>query len=205
MAERTRLTGMARWILAPVIWVSLCHSPAPAQSIEAPAAGVLLVAAEHMLDPRFRHTVVLLVEHDRTGTWGVIINRPTDVAAGDLLSSIEKPGDKPNVYFGGPVHIERLVFLYQDDTDSGSGGSGMAGLPGLHWSDSEQELEKRLARNPEQLRVYAGYAGWAPGQLDFELARGDWKMIRGRRDSVFSRDPERLWQSLIDVLGGIAI
>lgn len=200
MSERTRLAGISRWIVVTAMWAFLCV-PAPAEFVKKPAPGVLLVASDDVLDPRFSHTVVLLIEHDQTGTWGLIINRPTDVAVREVLANHENPGDKSNVYFGGPVHIERLVFLYEGDVGPESKDSGVAGLPGLRWSASDKTLD----RPPERLRVYAGYTGWAPGQLAFELARGDWKMIQGERNNVFDKEPRHLWENLNHVLGGIAI
>lgn len=203
MGERTRLTGISRWIVVTAMWAFLCV-PAPAGFIKKPAPGVLLVASENMLDAHFSHTVVLLIENDQTGTWGLIINRPTDIAVHDVLTTLES-GDKSNVYFGGPVHIERLVFLYESDVDPESEDSAIAGLPGLRWSVSQKALKKHLERSPDRLRVYAGYTGWAPGQLAIELARGDWKMIQGKQDNVFNKEPQRLWENLNHVLGGIAI
>jgi putative transcriptional regulator len=62
-----------------------------------------------------------------------------------------------------------------------------------------------LAHSPGELRIYAGYAGWAPGQLAFELAHGGWRMIEGRKENVFSEHPERLWRRLTEALSGISI
>lgn len=175
---------------------------AAAQTVRQPAPGVLLVASERMADPRFNRSVVLIVEHDRTGSWGLIINKPTDIGVAEIAPSIQLPDGEPNVYFGGPVQFDDLRFLYRDDAAPDAGGTG---LPGVHWSGSRQALRQRLARDPEAVRVYAGYAGWAPGQLAFEIAHGGWRMIEGRAGNVFSDEPERLWQRLDSALNGIAI
>lgn len=181
----------------------LLLAAAQAQPVRAPAPGVLLVAGEQMTDPRFQQSVLLIIEHDRTGSWGVVINKPTEVGIADMLPAVEVPEDARDIYFGGPVQLDRLLFLYREEGPKA--GNHDTGLRGVHWSSSRDLLERKLAARPEAVRVYAGYAGWAPGQLRFELARGDWKMIQGRADNVFSDRPQRLWHRLTDVLGGIAI
>lgn len=199
MAERTRLTR-ARCLTTAAALCALLLSTA-AQPVREPASGVLLVASERMADPRFNRTVVLLVRHDRTGSWGLIINKPTDVPVAEVAPTIEASGGA-NVYYGGPVQVDQLRLLYRDGAGSDTAATG---LPGVHWSESREKLEERLARDPEQVRVYAGYAGWAPGQLVFELNHGGWRMIEGRVDNVFSDDPERLWRRLSNALDGIAV
>lgn len=172
---------------------------AQAQPVRTPEPGVLLVADEGMSDPRFRQTVLLIIEHDETGSWGLVINRPTDVDAAQMLPDVET--GVSNVHFGGPVQFDRLIFIYRDDASSGHD----TGLSGVRWSESAATIGDRLARQPNAVRVYAGYAGWAPGQLTFELAHGGWRMIQGRPAHVFDDHPERLWRHLSEVLDGIAI
>lgn len=201
MDDRTRLTRIRRLSMATALCAFLVTA-ATAQPVREPAPGVLLVASESMADPRFNRSVILLVEHDQTGSWGLIINKPTDIGVADVVPSIDLPGDTPNVYFGGPVRVDHLRLLFKDDADGTARGTG---LPGVHWSKSGQELESRLAKDPARVRVYAGYAGWAPGQLAFELAHGGWRMIEGRAGNVFSDDPEGLWRRLNEALDGIAI
>lgn len=200
MAERTRLT-LARCLSTATVLSALLFSTA-AQPVREPASGVLLVASERMADPRFNRSVVLLIRHDRSGSWGLIINKPTGVRVAEVVPSIETDGGGSNVYFGGPVQVDQLRLLYRDEARSDAAATG---LPGVHWSESREELEQRLAQDPGRVRVYAGYAGWAPGQLAFELGHGGWRMIEGRAENVFSDEPERLWRRLSNALDGIAI
>jgi len=201
MVRRTRLTRPRRVALTALLGV-LVLAAATAQPLRRPEPGVLLVASETMADPRFNRAVVLLVEHDQSGSWGLIINKPTQVSVSEAAPSLEGPdGDAP-VYFGGPVQIDRLRILYRDE---GAGEAGATGLPGVRWSDSAKELGRRLADDSAGVRVYAGYAGWAPGQLAFELAHGGWRMIEGRPRDVFGDESERLWRRLSQALDGIAI
>lgn len=203
MLLRTRLTCVRRLALGAALG-ALLLSAATAQPARQPAPGVLLVASEGMADPRFNRSVVLLIEHDDTGSWGLIINKPTEVGVEEVVPSIERPQEASNVYFGGPVQVDHLMLLYRDGQGD-EADTARTGLPGVHWSESGDELRHRLARDPARVRVYAGYAGWAPGQLAFELARGGWRMIEGRPGNVFSDEPERLWQRLHSALEGIAI
>ncbi len=202
MDARTRPIRRLLHCLVSATLYAVLLATTQAQPVKEPAPGILLVAAESMADPRFRQTVLLIIEHDQTGSWGLVINRPTEVEVGEMLPALKEPANPSKVYFGGPVQLDRLMFLYRDGSDPGNGATG---LPGVRWSDSEQLLEEKMARHPARVRVFAGYAGWAPGQLRFELARGGWRMVQGRPADVFSDDPEQLWRRLTDVLGGIAI
>jgi putative transcriptional regulator len=200
MNKRTRLAVCWRWAALAVLGAALAGA-ARAQYVTQPAPGVLLVAADQMADPRFSHSVVLLIQHDESGSWGVIINKPTGVNVGEVVPALQNSGSSSKVYFGGPVEVTHLLCLYRDPADRSDPG---VGLPGVHWSASEKALEAHLG-TPGKLRVYAGYAGWAPGQLEFEIAHGGWKMVQGSGGNVFSDDPEGLWQSLTGGLSGIPI
>lgn len=181
----------------------LAASPGRSQSVQEPAPGVLLVAAEQMGDPRFNEAVILLIEHGRTGSWGLVINKPTEIRVSELLPAPSPGGEPVRVHYGGPVKVDHLSLIYRADARQDDARS--TPLPGVHWSDSEEVLENRLAGRAADLRVYAGYAGWAPGQLEFEIERGGWRMIQGREDNVFTEEPDRLWERLDNALGGIAI
>lgn len=199
MFQRTRPTPGRYLAIAAVLCLFLFQA-ATARGLREPAPGILLVASERMGDPRFNRSVVLLIKHDHSGSWGVIINKPTRIDVSELVPDIEPDGRVP-VYFGGPVRVEHLRFLYRDDEADTDG----AGLPGVGWSESSEALAERLADDPARVRVYAGYAGWAPGQLALEIAHGGWRMIEGRPGNVFSDDPDRLWQRLNSALNGVEI
>lgn len=174
-----------------------------AQSVQEPAPGVLLVAAERMGDPRFNEAVILLIEHGQSGSWGLIINKPTEIEVPELLPSLPSSDAPVRVYYGGPVKVDHLSLIYR--ADARQDGAGSSPLPGVHWSDSEEVLEERLTGRAADIRVYAGYAGWAPGQLDYEIESGGWRMIQGGKDKIFSDEPGGLWERLDNALDGIAI
>jgi putative transcriptional regulator len=178
-----------------VLLISLISVPALAQApVAEPAPGVLLVATDDMSDSRFWHSVILLLEHDDTGTLGLIINRPTEVLLREALP--ELPASEHAVYWGGPV-AENLVLLL--GRGAPPEGQSEPVLDEVWWSADGNLLESALDNGigPDRLRVFLGHAGWAPGQLDAELDRDSWALFRAEPGQVFSSEPERLWDNLM--------
>ncbi len=159
--------------------------------------GVFLVAARKLGDPRFRETVVLLINYGPDGAVGLIINRPTEVLLSTVLpriAGIEKRTDV--VYYGGPVQGDRMLMLIRARTKPGDSGRV---LEDVYVSESRATLE-RLIKKPkkqERFRIYAGLAGWAPGQLDFEMARGDWHISSADAQTIFEKKHDAIWPELI--------
>ena len=186
--------------LAAAIALSLCAAlPAPpalpAQLDDKPAAGMFLVAGRDLQDPSFRHTVVLLVDYSARGAAGVIVNRPTERRLGDLLPEIEGIGDRPEtVYEGGPVSpLATLVLLRSESEPEDS----HAVFDDVYVSASRAQLERLLRGGNEDFRVYAGYAGWAPRQLDWEIAQGGWSLLPADVGTIFGDAPEEAWRRLV--------
>lgn len=149
-------------------------------------AGTLLVASPHLLDPNFFRTVVLILEHTGEGAVGVIINQPSTSGLGDELPEWEPLLAAPGVVFvGGPVQPDAAVGLAD-----GVEGSSVAGVGIVDLSAPPGEL---LA----PVRIYAGYAGWGPGQLEFELVEGGWIVAEAQAADVFAAEPEALWGSVL--------
>lgn len=159
--------------------------------------GKFLVASKQLRDPQFFETVVLLIEYDSQGAMGLVINRPTTVKLSKVLPEIaglQKRSD--TIYLGGPVAKNQLMLLIQ--TDSPPEGSRLV-FKDIYLSSSQAIIEKMID-NPdtlERFRVYAGYAGWAPGQLDQEVSRGGWHILQADQESVFDKTPEEVWPELI--------
>jgi putative transcriptional regulator len=162
-----------------------------------PAKGKFLVASRRLADPRFRETVVLLISYGDAGVTGIVINRPTDARLADVLPSVQGlKGRTDVVYYGGPVEGHRMLLLVR----SGERPAESDRVFGdVYVSSSRNTLEKMLTahKTVKQLRVYAGYAGWMPRQLDGELLRGDWFIISADARSVFEKKPSELWPELI--------
>lgn len=156
-------------------------------------AGVFLYASPALGDPNFVESVVLLVHHDAEGSMGLVVNRPTRVPLREAVADLaEMRGLELRLYQGGPVQPDVVLALVR----SAKGlGDAHRVLPGVHLS-SEPDGWKAVAREPEaasRLRVYAGYAGWGPGQLARELRLGSWVVATADAASVFSSDPDTLW------------
>ena len=178
--------------LALTILASLAAASALAQS---PAGGMFLVATPQLRDPRFAETVVLLLNHGSEGAIGVVVNRPTWVEPEALFPDMGfSRRYRGVVYFGGPVARTSALFLVRD----GDLAEGQPIVDDVHVTADVDEVRENLpARTDERvLRVYAGYAGWGPGQLEREISAGDWQVTPASGDLIFTPEPANLWREV---------
>jgi putative transcriptional regulator len=162
-----------------------------------PAKGNFLVASRRLVDPRFQETVVLLISYGADGATGVIINRPTEVRLVDLLPSVQGlKGRADVVYYGGPVEGHRILMLIRSGAKPEESGRVFGDV---YFSSNKNTLESMLNahKTAKQLRLYAGYAGWVLQQLDGEVSRGDWFVVRADARSIFEKKPSEIWPELI--------
>jgi putative transcriptional regulator len=159
-----------------------------------PAAGRLLVATPLLGDPNFVRTVVYLLEHDGGGTVGVVLNRPSHTPVGQVLPDWHDAVSGPAVVFGGgPVQPDGALCLGQLEP----GASGIREVvDGVSTVDLDGDVTV-IAPNARRLRVFAGHAGWAAGQLDDELAEGAWWVVPGTPDDLFSEQPRAMWGTVL--------
>jgi putative transcriptional regulator len=154
-----------------------------------------------MQDPNFARTVVLLCDYLPDGAFGLVLNRPTDLAASEMVR-LEPPvtrGNKLPLFIGGPVQPERGWILVGEPPDEPD---FRTVVEGLYLSTSPNLLRRVLEARPEpRARVVAGYAGWGPGQLDEELAQSAWLMADVQLDLVFDVDASVMWETAIRRLG----
>ena len=148
--------------------------------------GGLLVAMPTLTDPTFAGTVVYVLDHSANGTLGVVLGRPSQVEIRDVLPCWCEFAVEPGVFHvGGPCETDTALCLAVT-VDPRAGGEGLRRVAGpVHLVDLDGdpvELGARLAG----LRVFAGYAGWSPGQLAGEIAEGAWACVPGRPDDVLS-------------------
>jgi putative transcriptional regulator len=169
--------------------------------------GCLLVATPVLEDPNFRRTVILVVEHEAAeGTLGVVLNRPTDVPVDRVLDSWSELVTGPSVVFkGGPVAPTSAlaIGLVPGDAEPlgwhALDGAAAVSRLGLVDLDAPPDL---LAPAIDRLRVYAGYAGWAPGQLKAEIDEGAWYVVAAEAADAFAGQPEGLWADVLRRQGG---
>lgn len=162
--------------------------------------GIFLVASPDLPDPNFRHTVVLICEHGSEGTLGVIVNRPTDVLLSEALPAVPVlKGTSYVLFAGGPVQPGGILMLFrvtEVPTDA------RQVMEGIYLGGSMSMLERVITQPQptETFRAFAGYAGWAPGQLEMEMAMGSWATVRADSVSIFDKDPANLWPELLETL-----
>lgn len=173
---------------------SLSESLAELDPVQVPPAkGVFLVAHPSMDDPNFRRTVVLLVEHGPQGTVGFILNRPSDIPLSQALPDLPaiKETGHP-LFIGGPVSPNRMTMLVRLTEPLPDVRRVFDGV----YVGGSLELLERLVTRPkpmEAFRVFVGMAGWAPGQLAFELRQGAWATLSPDVTAIFDHDPDTLW------------
>jgi putative transcriptional regulator len=166
------------------------------------AKGVLLVASPRIQDPNFVESVILVIGYDHDGSMGLIVNQRTRVDLATALPDVEElRGVKENLFLGGPVGRDRVTLLLRSRV------APEASLPvmeGLFITTSADVLRQVVSKDRagETFHVYAGYAGWSPGQLDDEVARGDWRIVRGDDRILFDTPPSQLWRRLNEKLAG---
>ena len=167
-----------------------------------PKAGRLLLATPLLGDPNFRRTVILVVEHEVTeGTLGIVLNRPTKVPVGKVLEEWTELATDPSVVFrGGPVSPNSpLALALVPGKEEPLGWRALDGAPALARLGLLDlgAPPGGLAPAIESLRVYAGYAGWSPGQLEAEIDEGAWYVLTAEPGDVFAAEPERLWSDIL--------
>lgn len=161
--------------------------------------GQLLLASASLLDPNFARTVVLVTEHTEEGALGLVLNRPSTAAVEDAVPMLEElAGGESRVYVGGPVQTDAVVVLAElDDPEEAAAlvfdSIGFVGL------DEDEEPSARILL---RTRVFAGYAGWGPGQLEEELGEDAWIVEPALPADVFADDVDELWGEILRRKGG---
>jgi len=161
--------------------------------------GQLLIAAPGLQDENFARTVIAVAHHDGDGALGIVLNRPSATTVVEAVPELE--GLLPEqqvVHFGGPVHHEAIVVLaeFRDPALAAYLVSERIGLV------SDRVGIGGLHAAAHRCRVYAGYAGWGPGQLESELEREDWILDVVHADDVFAENPDALWSAVLERKGG---
>ena len=169
--------------------------------------GSYLVAPPQLHDDNFYRSVVLLIEHDDEGAIGVILNRPTSDAVDEVMRLLEEDDEdgmtfegstSELIYYGGPVPgplvVLHTVVEYSEKQI----------LPGIHFSSQKNNLKKVLSLAKSSYRVYSGYAGWSPGQLEEELERGGWFLVpsgTSTGDPELFTETDQMWHTMSSQVG----
>lgn len=167
----------------------------------------LLIAMPQLIDSNFTRAVVLMIEHNDEGSFGLVINQPSPIKASELLQSLEMPwaGDeRAVVWSGGPVSPSTGWVLHEPVTDLETlevGGGTTTIAPGLALSTSPERLRSLAARPPGRIRLLLGYSGWGAGQLASEMASGSWLHTDVDPHLIFDVAPDEMWAAAVRSLG----
>jgi len=156
--------------------------------------GQLLISSPLLNDPNFRRTIVLMTHHDEEGAMGLVLSRPSEIRVSDAVPELaDLPGDEL-VYVGGPVQPEAVVVLVEHEAEPEL---PIVGNIAFMQADADvDELDSVRAR------VFAGYSGWGPGQLEGELEESSWIVVPAEPDDAFAPDPDELWRTVLHRKGG---
>jgi len=192
---------LVRLALVHGVTFSLIFTGTPPEAIaqdneDQPRESILLVAAPHLNDPNFARSVVLVMFPPDSGPSGVILNRPTPMTLRDVWPDQEThQGRADDIYIGGPVQPDGLLILFR-----------MSPPPVRAWQavddiyfSGDGDLLKALLLQTKPVRdqrFFAGYAGWAEGQLEWEVSRGDWHILKIDPEILYDTDSETLWERM---------
>lgn len=158
--------------------------------------GELLVASPQLDNSVFARTVVLMIQHNDEGAFGVVLNRPTNQSIKDVWPKLsDKPckADRP-LNFGGPVPGPLLAVHTRKSLAEASLSQG------IYLAADKDHLEKLVRHKKYPLRMFVGCAGWTKGQLEQELDAGAWLHMKAKREHVFA-DADELWQTVLHQIG----
>lgn len=170
----------------------------PDQLIKA-KAGRLLISEPFMQDPYFKRSVVLLTEHNESGSFGLIVNKPIPMFLNEAIDNA--PVFNARLGLGGPVQKDTLHYLHRlgnlipNSTEV---------MPGVFWGGDFDTVKKLIVTEelkPEDIRMFVGYAGWAEGQLNSEMKSKSWIVTKADQSILFDKDPEKLWATLLEQMG----
>ena len=187
-----RLSGILLCILL------LAGSVAPSVGEENQDLGFFLVASEAMQDPRFKETVILVTRHHGGEVVGVVVNKPTEIAVSTLFPQSELDHEHSRqLYFGGPVSKQSLLFLISSKKQP----KASLRIFDNVFLSADREVLEQVLRHPKPfsgLRVFSGYAGWKPGQLEAEIVKGQWLLREADTDILFHTEPALIWRTLLE-------
>jgi putative transcriptional regulator len=157
--------------------------------------GKLLLAGPVLKDPNFDRTVVLITEHSDEGAMGLVLNRPSGAQVGEAVPDLAwVAGDEAIVFVGGPVAPNGVIALAEWNDPSHA---AILVDEDLGFVQGDAEDTEALAAALRRVRVYAGHAGWGPGQLEDEVEEEAWIVEPPRREELFSDDPDGLWSAVL--------
>jgi putative transcriptional regulator len=155
--------------------------------------GNLLVATPLLVDPNFERTVILMLEHSAEGALGVVLNRPSELAVAEAMPEWADQCADPEVVFGGGPVQPGAAFVVGERPDA----KVAAGFAVVFEQIGVVDLQSATPHDVGRVRVFSGFAGWSPGQLEGELAEAAWWVVEPEPEDVFADDPDELWRTVL--------
>lgn len=183
-------------LLAALALLAVGASVAAQQNLA--ANGLFLIAKPSLVDPNFARTVVLVTQTEDASTVGVIINRPTSLKLADMLKGQEHPvhNYRHPVYFGGPVMRQVVVSLFRSEKPPEHAAFHV--LKTVYLTMHPDNIAMLLAEPNARYRLYVGFAGWAPRQLESEFMRDGWFVLPADEATLFRDKTDGLWEELVE-------
>lgn len=160
--------------------------------------GIFLFSSPRLRDPEFLHTVIFLISYEEEGGMGIIINRPTEIPLTEVIPELGGVRELTSPLFvGGPVNRNMLLVLLQSDKPPST---AQKVFEDVYFADDKETITEVLENSNlhKKIRVYAGYSGWGPRQLDWEVERGDWIVVDADKEKLFNNDPSTVWPSIFE-------
>ena len=198
--RRSRRTPRARALPSNVLrtaalLLALIAAPAAAQQ-NLPANGLFLVAKPSLADPNFARTVVLVTQTEDASTVGVILNRPTALKLSQFLSKEFKTDNyREPIYVGGPVMQQVLIVVFRSEKPPVAAAFHV--MKDVYLTMHPDNVESLLADSAARYRIYAGFSGWAPNQLQSEFMRDGWYVLPADEATIFNEKPEGIWEEML--------
>ena len=184
---------LGRLLAAACLAIPLCAVAQQGQ----PANGLFLVAKPSLLDPNFARTVVLVTQTEDASTVGVIINRPSALQLQQFLSpEFPTQNYRGPIFVGGPVMRQAIVAVYHSDAVPEAPAFHV--LKDVYLTMHPDNIQKLLADSQARYRLYAGFSGWAPRQLESEFMRDGWYVLPAEEAMLFRDNAEGLWEELAE-------
>jgi putative transcriptional regulator len=192
-------------VSSPAVARTITQSGFATEIAQGLSRGTMLVASRRLVDPNFAESVVLLLESGADGAVGVVVNRPSKLELRSVLPGVKALSERRDpLFLGGPVEKFQLLLLVRAATPPEQ---SVRVFRDVFVTASLDALNRAAAEPPgdppgdaagdPRFRLFAGYAGWGTGQLEAEIARGDWTIVPADAEQVFAPAPERVWESLV--------
>jgi len=166
-----------------------------------PEKGDLLISEPLMLDNNFSRTVVLLCEHNESGTFGFVLNRPTELTVSQIMEDFDHSANP--VYIGGPVQQDTLHYIHHVPELLAD---GREIKNGIYWGGNFEQLKFHLESKEikqDDIKFFVGYSGWDEGQLADELKVNSWILSKNADiGQIFHTEPDKLWKDTLKKMGG---